>query len=83
VAFRKYLHIAPLTWRIIHNVLAASVVVTSVAHAFLIEGTMGTVSKTILCGCAVLTTAAVTLYLRVFKPLRMHRISTPKSRSAP
>ncbi|WP_209003865.1 ferric reductase-like transmembrane domain-containing protein [Labrenzia sp. CE80] len=84
VAFRKHLRLRPLAWRIIHNALAASVVATSAAHALLIEGTMGTLSKIVLCICAVLTTAAVTLYLRVIKPLRQRRASAQRAhRAAP
>ncbi|WP_338052145.1 ferric reductase [Roseibium polysiphoniae] len=82
VAFRKHLHLRPLAWRIIHNGLAAGVVATSVAHALLIEGTMGSLSKIILCSSAVLTTAAVTLYLRVIKPLRKRRVSAQKAHGA-
>jgi predicted ferric reductase len=37
------------TWRIVHMALAAVIVVGTVAHAMLIEGTMETVSKASLC----------------------------------
>lgn len=37
-------------WRLAHTALAVIIVGGSVAHALLIEGTMGTVSKAVLCG---------------------------------
>src|SRR3954467_8658213 len=46
-AFRRRLGLR--TWRIVHMVLAAVIVVGTVAHAMLIEGTMETVSKASLC----------------------------------
>ena len=46
---RRRLRLRPLIWRRCHTGLAAVIVVTSVVHALLIEGTMGLVSKTALC----------------------------------
>jgi Ferric reductase like transmembrane component len=46
-AFRRRLGLR--TWRIAHMVLAAVIVVGSVVHGMLIEGTMETVSKAALC----------------------------------
>jgi len=46
-------------WRAGHLALAGVTVAGTVAHALLIEGTMGTVSKAVLCGLVVLTTARV------------------------
>jgi hypothetical protein len=37
------------TWRIVHIPLALVIVAGSVAHCLLIEGTMETVSKAVLC----------------------------------
>ena len=45
------------TWRVAHAALAAVVVVGTVPHALLIEGTMGTVSKAMLCAAALGATA--------------------------
>ena len=45
---RRRLRLRPLIWRRCHTGLAAVIVVTSVVHALLIEGTMGTVSKAAL-----------------------------------
>jgi predicted ferric reductase len=62
------------TWRIVHLPLAAVIVVGSVAHAVLIEGTMETISKAAL--CALVLAAAVKvladLWVRIKKtrPMR-------------
>lgn len=47
----------PMVWRLCHIILAVVIVVGSVVHAMLIDGTMGLVSKTVLCAL-VLATAA-------------------------
>ena len=46
-AFRRRLGLR--TWRIVHMSLAAVIVVGSVVHGVLIEGTMETMSKVALC----------------------------------
>lgn len=46
---RHRLRLGPRTWRLCHASLAGVIVVGSVVHALLIEGTMGTVSKVVLC----------------------------------
>src|SRR3954471_20158118 len=51
-AFRRRLGLR--TWRIVHMPLAAVIVVGTVAHAMLIEGTMETVSKALLCVLVIL-----------------------------
>ncbi|MEF2551068.1 ferric reductase-like transmembrane domain-containing protein [Aurantimonas sp. A2-1-M11] len=48
-ALRRKLRIRPPIWRFAHTALATMVVVGSVVHALLIEGTMGTISKVFLC----------------------------------
>ena len=65
-AFRQRLHLRPRTWRMAHTVLAAVVVVGSVVHAVLIEGTMETVSKVVLCALVVIATLKVVIDLRVW-----------------
>lgn len=55
-AFRRRL--SPLVWRIGHTSLVSMVVLGGVIHAMLIEGTMETTSKTVLCGLAIVATAA-------------------------
>ena len=47
--FRRRLRVQPRTWRIGHTAVAMVVVAGTVVHAMLIEGTMGTGSKAVLC----------------------------------
>jgi predicted ferric reductase len=51
------------SWRILHNAIALVVVVCSTAHALLIEGAMGSVSKGIL--CALVLAATIIVLFRV------------------
>ncbi|KMK67558.1 ferric reductase-like transmembrane domain-containing protein [Puniceibacterium sp. IMCC21224] len=55
--FRRRLR--PRTWRVGHMLVVAAGVTTSTVHAMLIEGTMGGISKAVLCGLAVGATAKV------------------------
>lgn len=71
VALRK--RIAPGTWRIVHNALAVVVVISSVVHALMIEGTMGAWSKAILCALILAATATAIIHLRVVRPLSRRR----------
>ena len=73
VALRSRIGLGYNVWRIIHNGLSAVVVVTSVVHALMIEGTMGGLSKQILCFCIVAIMMVVSLYLRVLKPILRNR----------
>ncbi|SMX51210.1 ferric reductase-like transmembrane domain-containing protein [Actibacterium lipolyticum] len=50
---RQKLRLRPQVWRLGHTMAASIVVVGSVAHAILIEGTMGTESKTLMCAAAI------------------------------
>jgi len=54
---RRRLGLRPRTWRIAHMLLAIVIVVGSVVHGILIEGTMETVSKAAL--CALVLAAAI------------------------
>ena len=63
-ALRKRLRIRPPIFRFAHTALAALVVVTGAIHAMLIEGTMGTISKAVLCGLAIAATLKVLVDLR-------------------
>ncbi len=58
-SLRRRLGLRPRTWRIAHTVLAVIIVVGSVAHAVLIEGTMETVTKVALCTLVVVAAAKV------------------------
>ncbi len=71
VAFRRRLH--PARWRVVHNGLAVVVVVCSVVHALLIEGTMGTVTKWVLCLAILAAAGFVIGHLRIIKPMRKAR----------
>lgn len=71
VALRR--RIAPNPWRIVHNALAVVVVISSIVHALMIEGTMGAWSKTILCALIVAATTIAIVHLRVVSPLRKAR----------
>ncbi|MEP4377600.1 MAG: ferric reductase-like transmembrane domain-containing protein [Alphaproteobacteria bacterium] len=53
-------------WRLCHTSLAAATVVGSVVHAVLIEGTMETVSKVLLCAAVLAVTSKVLIDLRVW-----------------
>ncbi len=65
-ALRRRLRLRPKTWRRAHTSLAAAVVVGSVVHAVLIEGTMETVSKVVLCALVIMATVKVLVDLRVW-----------------
>ena len=63
-ALRRRLRLRPLVWRRCHTTLAAVTVLGSVVHAMLIEGTMGLVSKTVLCALVLAAAAKVIADLR-------------------
>lgn len=58
-ALRRPLRIRPRWWRAGHVSLAVVIVGGVVAHALLIEGTMETISKTVLCGLVVAATVTL------------------------
>src|SRR5215470_8175572 len=65
-ALRRRLGLRLRTWRIAHMSLAAVIVVGSVAHAMLVEGTMETVSKAALCALVLAAAIKVMADLRVW-----------------
>jgi MYXO-CTERM domain-containing protein len=70
----------PRTWRIAHTLLAIVIVVGSVAHGILIEGTMETVSKVALCALVLAATIKVIAELRVWRKratLREESVARP------
>ena len=69
VAMRKHLGLKPSLWRIFHNLLALMVVIATVVHALMIEGTMGQISKIVLCAAIIVATATAVVHLRLVKPL--------------
>ena len=56
-ALRRRLRISPRRWRQGHGLLAAIIVIGSVIHAMLIEGTMEVMSKSALCALVVIAAA--------------------------
>ncbi|MFW8595890.1 ferric reductase-like transmembrane domain-containing protein [Cribrihabitans neustonicus] len=71
-AFRARFRQNLRTWRRGHTALVSITVIGSVAHAMMIEGTMETVSKTVLCACALAATAKAVTDLRAWA-IRPHR----------
>ena len=72
-ALRRPFRISPRTWRIGHTLLAVVIVVGSVVHGLLIEGTMETISKAVLCALVVAATSKVVADLRVRSRQTMRR----------
>ena len=73
VLFRRRLRLRHSVWRLVHNGLAAIVVVATVIHALQIEGAMEPVSKWMLCLAVVGATGVALLDLRVVRPFRAWR----------
>lgn len=69
VVLRSHLSWRHTLWKIVHNILACIVVVTSVTHALMIDGAMGYRSKLILCIAIIALTIVVIVHLRIIKPL--------------
>jgi predicted ferric reductase len=61
---RRRLRLRPRLWRKVHATLATVVVGGSAVHALLIEGTMETISKSVLCLLVLAATALVVARLR-------------------
>jgi predicted ferric reductase len=64
---RRRLGLRAQTWRIVHMPLAIVIVVGSVVHGMLIEGTMETTSKAALCALVLAATIKVMADLRVWR----------------
>ena len=63
---RRRRRLRPLLWRKFHTSLAGVVVVGSAVHALLIEGTMETISKSVLCLLVLAASAMAVVRLRIF-----------------
>ena len=74
-AFRRRLGLR--AWRIAHMSLAVVIVVGSVAHGMLIEGTMETMSKLALCALVLGATIKVMAELRVWRKRATSRGESP------
>ncbi|WP_342359707.1 ferric reductase-like transmembrane domain-containing protein [Terrarubrum flagellatum] len=77
-ALRRRLRLRPRTWRIAHMVLAVVIVGGGVVHAMLIEGTMETVSKAILCALVLAAAIKVMADLWPWRKRAMARAETPR-----
>ena len=76
-ALRRPLRIRPRLWRLGHTGLVVLVVLGGVVHALLIEGTMGSVSKLMLCALVVAATVVALFDLRAWMLLTRR---TPQDR---
>ena len=65
-AFRWRLRLHVRTWRRLHTAFAVVIVLGSVVHAMLIEGTMEAVSKAMLCALVLAVTIKTVVDLRAF-----------------
>jgi predicted ferric reductase len=66
---RLRMRIGPRIWRIGHTALVVIVAAGSIVHALLIEGTMGTASKAVLCLLVAAATAKAVFDLRAWAML--------------
>jgi predicted ferric reductase len=66
-SLRRRLGVRPRTWRIAHTLLAIVIVVGSVVHRLLIEGTMETISKAVLCALVLVAATKVMTDLQVWR----------------
>ena len=69
-ALRRKLRLRPAVWRLVHTSLVSVAIVCSVAHAMLIEGTMETVSKAVLCALVIAATVRVMADVKPWTLLR-------------
>ncbi|GMO12204.1 MULTISPECIES: ferric reductase-like transmembrane domain-containing protein [Bradyrhizobium] len=72
-SLRRRLELRPRTWRLIHMPLAIVIVVGSVVHCLLIEGTMETISKAVLCAAVLAATIKAMIDLQVWRKRRALR----------
>jgi predicted ferric reductase len=77
-ALRRRLGLRPRTWRLAHMMLAVVIVGGVLVHAMLIEGTMETVSKAVLCALVLAATIKTMADLRVWRKQRTPRSEIPQ-----
>lgn len=80
-ALRRRLRLRLIVWRLCHISLAIVIVVGSVVHAMLIDGTMGLVSKAALCTLVMVAAGKVVVDLRLLAGIR--QIASQNSRRRP
>ena len=76
VGLRGLLGIPPKLWRVGHTGLAVVIVIGSVVHAVLVEGSMGMVSKAAFCVLVLAALARVVTDLRVWTLLTRRSAAT-------
>lgn len=69
-ALRGRLRVRPLVWRLCHLALAVVIIIGTVIHAMLIDGTMGLVSKAVLCAVVLAAAGKVMIDLPVLADIR-------------
>jgi predicted ferric reductase len=69
VAVRSRSGLRYASWRILHNAIALVIVISSIVHALLIEGAMGSISKAILCALVFAATIIVLFRIHLAKAL--------------
>jgi predicted ferric reductase len=74
-SLRRPLRIGPKIWRIGHTIFAVVIVIGSVVHALLVEGTMGPLSKAAFCALVVVAAAKAIFELRAWALLMRRRPS--------
>ncbi|MEO1721082.1 MAG: ferric reductase-like transmembrane domain-containing protein [Pseudomonadota bacterium] len=72
-AFRRRLRLKPSTWRLAHTALASVIVLGTVIHALLIEGTMETISKAALCALVLAAAVKIMVDLRSWTLLKRRK----------
>ena len=80
---RGRLHIPPRVWRVGHTGLAVVIVVGSVVHALLVEGSMGVVSKAVFCLLVLVATAKLVADLRAWTLLARRRSAAASQSGQP
>lgn len=80
-ALRGRVRLRLVVWRLCHIGLAVVIVVGSVVHAMLIDGTMGLVSKAALCVLVVAVAGKIVVDLRLMADIR--RLASPNGSRRP
>jgi hypothetical protein len=78
-ALRRRLGLRPRTWRVAHMSLAMVIVAGAVVHGMLVEGTMETISKAVLCALVLGAAIKVMADLRVWRKRATSRGETTAS----
>lgn len=73
VLLRQRLGLSHASWRLVHNLVGATVVAAIIVHALQIEGAMEPTSKLMLSIAVIISTSVALLDLRVVRPLLRRR----------